>query len=296
MGFFSRFFLFGLMNILMLVTLGVLMFVLQNVFGVQLGGNSLTSLLLMSTVYGFFGSFMSLFLSKFMAKMSTGAQVIAEPRSQEEMWLVSTVRQHAERAGIGMPEVAVFPSNEVNAFATGWNRNHALVAVSAGLLHTMTRPEAEAVIGHEISHVANGDMVTMTLLQGVMNTFVIFFSRVVAGLVDAALSGRRDGERSRGGGVVYFIVSMILQVVLGLLAGIVLSWFSRRREYRADFGGAQLAGKGQMISALQRLQSIHEPATLPKSLSAFGIRGGGMMKLFSSHPPLEERIARLQTL
>jgi len=258
-------------------------------------GTNLGGLLLASAVIGFAGAFISLAMSKFMAKSMMGVQVIEQPRSSNEQWLVATVRAQAEQAGIGMPEVGVFDSPEPNAFATGARRDHALVAVSSGLLERMNRTEVEAVLGHEITHVANGDMVTMTLLQGVLNTFVYFLSRVVGSIIDNALSGNR--ERRGGSGIGYFVTVMVLQVVLGILASMVLMWFSRRREFRADAGGARLSGRNNMIAALERLKAVHEPSALPKQFAAMGISagaGGGFARLFMSHPPLDERIAALR--
>jgi heat shock protein HtpX len=246
----------------------------------------------MATVMGFGGSFISLLISKWMAKMSTGAKVIEAPRNSTEAWLLETVRRQSERAGIEMPEVAVFDAPEPNAFATGPSKNNALVAVSTGLLQRMGREEVEAVLGHEISHVSNGDMVTLTLIQGVLNTFVIFFSRIIGSFVDAALRGRDDDRR--GGGMGYFIAVMVSQLVLGLFASLIVMWFSRQREYRADKGGAELGGRSNMINALRALKGEDEDVTsLPKSMAAFGIRPGAL-GLFSSHPPIEERIRRLQ--
>jgi len=225
-----------------------------------------------------------------MAKRSTGAHVIEVPANTTERWLVDTVRRQAERAGIGMPEVAIYDAPDVNAFATGWNRNNALVAVSTGLLNNMSQDEAEAVLGHEISHVANGDMVTLTLIQGVLNTFVIFISRVIGYIVDRVLLKNEKGE-----GMGFFIATMAAEVVLGVLASMVVAWFSRHREFRADAGGASLAGREKMIAALERLKGNHEQTALPTQMSALGISGGGaMMKLFMSHPPLDERIAALR--
>jgi heat shock protein HtpX len=223
----------------------------------------------------------------------TGAQVITEPRNHTERWLLETVRRQAQAAGIGMPEVAVYDGPEINAFATGANRNNALVAVSTGLLQNMTEDEAEAVLAHEISHVANGDMVTMALLQGVLNTFVIVLARVVGGVVDGYLSGNRDGRR----GLAYYAIVMVLELVFGLFATMIAMWFSRYREFRADAGGASLAGRSKMIAALQRLELNHGQSTLPSQVQAFGIAGGlgqGLRKLFMSHPPLSERIATLR--
>ncbi|AKQ69543.1 putative protease htpX [Myxococcus hansupus] len=255
---------------------------------------NLPGLLIMAAVMGFGGSIISLLLSKPMAKWSTGAQVIQQPRSEAEQWLLETVRRLARDAGIGMPDVAIYDSPDMNAFATGANRNSALVAVSTGLLHGMRRDEVEAVLGHEVAHVANGDMVTLTLLQGVLNTFVIFLSRVVGFFVDRFLSRSEDGEESGGTGPAYFITSLVLQIVFGIGASIIVAWYSRRREFRADDGGAQLVDPSAMARALDRLRMQQgEPAMLPSNMQAFGIRGGGMMALFSSHPPLELRIQRL---
>jgi len=263
-----------------------------DVYAYRRGGLNLQALLVLAAVMGMGGSFISLAMSKWMAKMSTGAQVITQPRNASEQWLVDTVRQHAEKAGIGMPEVAIYDGPEMNAFATGMTKNSSLVAVSTGLLQSMDRDQVDAVLGHEISHVANGDMVTMALLQGVLNTFVIFLARVIGTLVDRALAGNRD---SGGGGFAYFAIVMVLQVVLGLLASLIVMAFSRWREFRADAGGARLAGRDAMISALQRLAGNHGEDTLPKSLVAFGISGEkGIARLFMSHPPLEERIAALR--
>jgi heat shock protein HtpX len=256
-------------------------------------GQSYVGLLVMAALFGFGGSLISLAMSKWMAKRAMGVKVIEQPTTAEEQWLVSTVRGLAEQAGIGMPEVGVFDSPQPNAFATGARRNAALVAVSTGLLRGMSRSEVSAVLGHEITHVANGDMVTLTLIQGVVNTFVIFLARVIGGIVDRALS--RDGQGR--GGMGYFMTVMVTQMVLGIAASMIVMWFSRRREFRADAGGAQLSGRNNMIAALERLKSAQEPA-LPGQLAAFGIGGGrgrGLQALFMSHPPLEERIAALQS-
>lgn len=250
-------------------------------------------LLIISAIFGFGGAFISLLISKPMAKWSTGAEVIVTPRNETERWLLDTVRRLSDRAGIGMPEVAVYDSPEMNAFATGATRNSALVAVSSGILTRMNRSELEAVLGHELTHVSNGDMVTLTLLQGVLNTFVFFLARVIGTLVDSALSRDDRGER-RGGGIGYFFTVMFAQMVLGLLATLVVAWFSRRREYRADAGGAELGSKSGMISALARL-GHEEDTMLPKSMAAFGIRGDGLLGLLRSHPPIEDRIRALQT-
>ena len=250
-------------------------------------------LLIMAGVLGFGGSFISLLISKWMAKRATGAHVIDVPSNMTERWLVDTVKRQAEKAGIGMPEVAVYEAPEINAFATGWNRNSALVAVSTGLLQNMSQDEAEAVLGHEVSHVANGDMVTLTLIQGVVNTFVIFLSRVVGFVVDRVLL-----KNERGHGPGFWITTIVAELVLGILASIIVMWFSRQREFRADAGGATLAGRGKMIAALERLKLNHEqPAQLPDAVKSFGISGGvgaGLKRLFMSHPPLDERIAALR--
>jgi heat shock protein HtpX len=254
-------------------------------------GMNLFGLLLMAGIFGFGGSFISLLISKWMAKRATGAHVIEVPSNMAERWLVDTVKRQAAKAGIGMPEVAVYDSPEINAFATGWNRNSALVAVSTGLLQNMSQDEAEAVLGHEVSHVANGDMVTLTLIQGVLNTFVIFLSRVIGMIVDRAIF-----KVERGQGPAFFVTVIVAQIVLGILASIVVMWFSRQREFRADAGGATLAGRGKMIAALERLKANHEQPQLPAQISAFGISGGGgFTRLFMSHPPLDERIAALRS-
>ncbi len=253
---------------------------------------NLQALLIMSAVIGFGGSFISLAMSKTLAKRSMGVQIISQPSNNTERWLMETVRHQAQQAGIGMPEVGVFQSPDPNAFATGMRRNDALVAVSTGLLQNMNSDEVEAVLGHEISHVSNGDMVTMGLLQGVVNTFVIFLSRVIGHVVDRVVF-----KTERGYGPAYFITSIVAQIFLSILATAIVMWFSRHREFRADAGGASLAGRGKMIAALQALQSAHEPQDLPGEFAAFGISGGlgaGMKKLFMSHPPLEERIAALR--
>ena len=254
---------------------------------------NLQALLVMSAVIGFGGSFISLAMSKFLAKRSMGVKIIEQPANSTEQWLVSTVQRQAQQAGIGMPEVGIFDVAEPNAFATGMSRNNALVAVSTGLLRNMSSDEVEAVLGHEITHVSNGDMVTMGLIQGVVNTFVIFLSRVIGHVVDRVVF-----KTERGYGPAYFIVSIIAQIFLSILASMIVMWFSRRREFRADDGGTTLAGRGKMIGALQALQRQHEPHDLPGGFAAFGISGGlgsGIKKLFMSHPPLEQRIAALQS-
>jgi heat shock protein HtpX len=243
-------------------------------------------------VIGFTGSFISLAMSKFLAKRSMGVQIIEQPSSPTEQWLVDTVRRQAQQARIGMPEVGIFNADQPNAFATGMNRNNALVAVSTGLLRNMNADEVEAVLGHEISHVSNGDMVTMGLIQGVVNTFVIFLSRVIGHVVDRVVF-----KTERGYGPAYFITSIVAQIFLSILASIIVMWFSRRREFRADAGGAALAGRQKMIDALQALQRAHQTEDLPGEFAAFGIAGGvgaGIKKLFMTHPPLEERIAALR--
>jgi len=285
---FNRIVLFLATNLAVMLLAGLVMSLL-GVNSSQMGG-----LLVMAAIFGFGGSIISLLLSKTMAKRATGAQVITQPRNEGEQWLLATVQRQAQAAGIGMPEVAVYDAPEINAFATGANRNNALVAVSTGLLRAMNRDEAEAVLGHEVSHVANGDMVTMALLQGVLNTFVIVLARVVGGIVDNYLSGNRE---SRGPGFAYYLIVMVLELALGLFATMIAMWFSRRREFRADAGGANLAGRSKMIAALERLSASHQPSTLPAQVEAFGIAGGigqGLKKLFLSHPPMQERIAALR--
>jgi len=285
----KRIFLFLATNFAVLLLVSIVLNVVLPMFGIRLDQNGNAGLLLMAAIFGFGGAFFSLAISKWAAKRSTGMQMITEPRTELERWLVATVERQAQAAGIRMPEVGVFDAPEMNAFATGPSRNNALVAVSTGLLRGMDRDEAEAVLGHEISHVANGDMVTMTLLQGVLNTFVIFLSRVVGRVIDSFIGGGRDGP-----GIGYFVIVMVLDLVFGLFASMIAMAFSRHREFRADAGGAQLAGRGKMISALQRLANNSVPTTLPQQVAAFGISGaiGGLLR---SHPPLQERIARLQS-
>jgi len=287
-----RIILFVLTNLAVMALLTVIV----KLFGIDTytyrnGGINLQGILVISAVVGFGGSFISLAMSKWVAKWQTKARVIDNPANPTESWLVSTVRRQAEGAGIGMPEVAIYDAPEMNAFATGMSRNNALVAVSTGLLQQMNRDEVEAVLAHEVSHVANGDMVTMTLLQGVLNTFVIFLARVIGTVVDRAISGNRD---SGGGGIAYFAIVIFLQFVLGLLASIIVMAFSRWREFRADAGSARLSGRDKMIAALSRLDADRGANTLPQAIQAFGIAGGGMRKLFSSHPPIAERIAALR--
>ncbi len=283
--------LFLLTNIAIMLVLSVVASLLGGDRFLTQNGLNLGSLLIFSAVFGMGGSFISLAMSKWMAKRSTGAVVIEQPKSAAEAWLLATVERQARAAGIGMPEVAVYDAPEINAFATGMSKNSALVAVSTGLLRSMSQDEAEAVLGHEIAHIANGDMVTLTLIQGVLNTFVIFLSKVIGYAVDSALK-RGDDERS-GPGIGYFVTSMVMQIVLGFAASIVVAWFSRRREFAADAGGAHLAGKRKMIAALAKLKAQHEPSSLPQGMQAMGI-SGGVKSLFMTHPPLEERIARLQ--
>ncbi|MGK2941249.1 MAG: protease HtpX [Immundisolibacter sp.] len=254
-------------------------------------GLNLGSLLIFAAVMGFGGAFISLAISKWMAKKSVGARVISAPRTATEQWLVQTVARQAQSAGITMPEVAIWESSDVNAFATGMSKNRSLIAVSTGLLQTMTREEAEAVLGHEMAHVANGDMVTLALIQGVVNTFVLFLSRVIGHTVDRAIFRTENGH-----GPAFWVTVIIADLVLGILASIIVMWFSRQREFRADAGGARLAGRGAMIAALERLASLH-PQPLPDKLAAFGIAGGGaggIKRLFMTHPPLAERIAALR--
>jgi len=290
----KRIFLFILTNVAVLAVISVTL----RLLGVdrvldESGAINFNALLTLSAVIGFSGSIVSLFLSKWMAKRSVGAHVIENPRDPTERWLVDTVRRQADAAGIGMPEVAIYDAPDVNAFATGWNRNNSLVAVSTGLLHAMSREEAEAVLAHEISHVANGDMVTLALIQGVVNTFVVFFAKLFGILVDRVLL-KNDGRN--GPGIGAFVAEIAAQIVLGILASTVVMWFSRQREFRADAGGANLAGRQKMIAALERLKLNHEQAAaLPKNMSAMAISsGGGFSRLFMSHPPLEERIAALR--
>ncbi|PKO72384.1 MAG: protease HtpX [Betaproteobacteria bacterium HGW-Betaproteobacteria-14] len=254
-------------------------------------GLNLTSLLIFAAVMGFGGSFISLAISKWTAKKAMGVKVIETPSNSTEFWLVETVRKYAAQLGIKMPEVGIFDSSDVNAFATGMSKNNSLIAVSTGLLRQMTREEAEAVLGHEVAHAANGDMVTLALIQGVVNTFVMFLSRVIGHLVDKVVF-----KTERGHGPAFFVTMIIAELILGILASIIVMWFSRQREFRADRGGARLAGRGAMIAALERLSAQH-PAPLPDKMAAFGIAGGGaggLKRLFMTHPPLAERIAALK--
>ena len=288
----KRIFLFLATNIAVLLVLSIIVKILGVDQILTANGLNYWNLLIFSAVIGFGGSFISLAMSKWLAKRGTGAQVIVQPRSDTEVWLTQTVQKLASQAGIGMPEVAVFDSDSPNAFATGMNKNKALVAVSTGLLRTMKRGEVEAVLGHEISHVANGDMVTLSLIQGVVNTFVIFLSRIVGYFVDRVVLKNEEGP-----GIGFFITNIVAQIVFGILASIIVMWFSRKREYAADAGGAKLAGTGSMIAALESLQrGTLEP--LPGQMKAFGIAGkpstSGLKLLFMTHPPLEDRIAALK--
>jgi heat shock protein HtpX len=290
----KRILLFLLTNLAVLLVLSIVAHLIGLDTWLAVHGGSLSGLLVFAAFVGFGGSFISLAISKWMAKRSMGVRVIGTPANATEQWLVAVVQQHAQRVGVGMPEVGIFDSPEPNAFATGANRNAALVAVSTGLLERMNREEITAVLGHEMTHVANGDMVTLTLIQGVVNTFVIFLSRVIGNIVDRALFRSDDGR-----GIAYFATVLVTQMLLSVLATMIVMWFSRWREFRADRGGAQLAGTSNMIDALNELKRVHEP--LPtQQLAAFGIAGGdigsGLKRLFMSHPPLDERIAALRAL
>jgi heat shock protein HtpX len=289
----KRIFLFLATNLAIVLVLSLTMRLLGVEPYLNENGLNLGALLIFAAVMGFGGSFISLAISKWMAKKSMGVRVIDAPSSTTEFWLVETVRKYSADAGIKMPEVGIFDTPEVNAFATGMSRNNSLVAVSSGLLQQMSKGEAEAVIGHEIAHVANGDMVTLALIQGVVNTFVMFLSRVIGHLVDKIVF-----KTERGQGPAFFVTMIIAEVVLGILASTIVMWFSRKREFRADMGGASLAGKQNMIGALERLASLH-PAPLPEKMAAFGIAGGGasgLKRLFMTHPPLQERIAALRAV
>ena len=280
-------------NLAIIVVLSIVLNVLMAVLGVDFG--SYQGLLVFAAIFGFGGAFISLLISKWMAKRSTGAQVISSPRNESERWLVDTVRRQADKAGIKMPEVAIYQSPVPNAFATGPSKNDSLVAVSTGLMQAMSKDEVEAVLAHEVSHVANGDMVTLTLIQGVVNTFVIFLARVVAGFINNAMRGNQQGSgNSIGGGFAYYGIVIVLEIVFGILASIIVMYFSRQREFRADAGAAQLVGADKMISALQRLNSGRD-SELDSTMSAFGIRGKrAKSELFLSHPPIEKRIAALR--
>lgn len=290
----KRILLFLATNLAIIVVLSITLRLLgfERILDEQGTGLNINSLLLFASVFGFGGSFMSLAMSKWTAKRFTGAQVIEIPRNSQEHWLVTTVQRQAKVAGIGMPEVAIYDAPDVNAFATGMSKNDALVAVSTGLLNTMSQDEAEAVLAHEVSHIANGDMVTLALIQGVVNTFVIFLSRVIGHTIDRVVFKTEQGH-----GPAFWVTAIIAEIVLGVLASIIVMWFSRQREFRADAGGASLAGRNKMIAALRRLQLTAEQRHLPDQLAAFGISGGigsGLRSLFMSHPPLEERIAALE--
>ena len=288
----KRIFYFLVTNLAIVLVLSVTMRLLGVEPFLNANGLNLNSLLIFAAVMGFGGAFISLAISKWSAKKMSGAVTIENPKTPDEIWLMNTVKKQSETVGIQMPEVAIFNSPVVNAFATGMSRNSSLVAVSSGLLEMMTKDEAEAVIGHEISHIANGDMVTLTLIQGVVNTFVLFFSRVIGYTVDKVVFKTRQGT-----GPAFFITMIISELLLGVLASIVVMWFSRQREYRADIGGGQLAGNQKMIAALQRLKSQYESSALPKSIAALGIsgeQGMGLKELFSTHPSLDDRSARLK--
>ena len=287
----KRIFLFVITNLAVMLVLGIVTNLLGLDRALAGSGFNVPAMLIMAAIVGFGGALFSLAISKWSAKMMTGARVIEMPANPNERWFYDTVHRQAKAAGIGMPEVAIYDAPDVNAFATGMNRNNALVAVSTGLLNTMTRDEAEAVLGHEITHISNGDMVTLTLIQGVVNTFVFFLSRVVGFVVDRLIL-----KNERGYGIGYWVATIVAQLVLGVLAQIIVMWFSRQREFRADSGGAKLAGRDRMIAALQRLQAVHEvEPSLPPQMKAFGVSGGGgVSRLFMSHPPLDERIAALR--
>ncbi|MFP5429985.1 MAG: protease HtpX [Gammaproteobacteria bacterium] len=288
--------LFLLTNLAIIVVAGIVLSIL-GVGSSHGAGNTLQlgNLLVICFVFGMIGSLFSLFISKWMAKRSTGTQLIENPRTEEERWLIATVQELSNKAGIKMPEVGIFPSYQSNAFATGWNKNAALVAVSTGLLQRMSRDEVKAVLGHEIGHVANGDMVTLSLIQGVVNTFVMFFSRIIGNFVDRVVFKNEEGP-----GIAYYVTSIVADLVLGILASTIVMWFSRRREFKADIAGAELAGKQSMINALRRLQAEHElPDQMPAEMTALAITTGklegfSLAKLFMSHPPLEVRIQALQ--
>ncbi len=281
--------------ILALFTIIFQVFGLEQYLASQGINANLAGLLIMCAMFGFGGSLISLLISKWMAKRSSGTRIISQPSTPDERWLMETVADLAKKADIGMPEVGIFPAQQSNAFATGWNKDNALVAVSAGLLHRFDKEEVRAVLAHEIGHVANGDMITLTLIQGILNTFVMFFARILGSIIDKAIF-----KNERGNGIGYFVIVMVLQVVLGIFASMIVMAFSRWREYRADNAGAQLAGRGAMIAALQKLQAetqAHVPNQMPDTLTAFGISSGWKQhasRLFMSHPPLEERIDALR--
>lgn len=288
----KRVVLFLATNLAIIVVLSIVLNILMAVFGVDFG--SYQGLLIFAALFGFGGAFISLFISKWMAKRSTGAQVITQPRNDAERWLVTTVERQARQAGIKMPEVAIYDSPEPNAFATGPSKNDSLVAVSTGLLRSMNKDEVEAVLAHEVSHVANGDMVTLTLIQGVVNTFVIFLARVVAGLINNAMRGNQQGSHHGGGGFAYFGLVILFEILFGALASLIVFYFSRQREYRADAGAAKLVGANKMIAALQRLSQGRE-SQLDDRMLAFGIKGKlAKGELMMTHPPLEKRIQALR--
>jgi heat shock protein HtpX len=291
----KRIALFLATNLAVLLVFSVVWMILSTFFGLSTftGGNvNYTGMLVFCAIFGFGGAFVSLLMSKWMAKRSTGMHVIDQPRNEVEQWLYATVKRQAEKAGIGMPEVGIYDAPEINAFATGASRNNSLVAVSTGLLRAMSRDEAEAVLAHEVSHVANGDMVTLTLIQGVVNTFVMFLARIIGNIIDRAVFKNEDGP-----GIGYFVTVFVLEIIFGILASTIVMAFSRWREFRADAGGADLAGREKMIAALERLAHSYGQSTLPSEVRAFGISGGvasGLKKLFMSHPPLAERIQALR--
>ncbi|MEI6412776.1 MAG: protease HtpX [Pseudomonadota bacterium] len=290
----KRILLFIVTNLAVMLVLGVAVRILGVDRFITAHGLNFGSLLIFALIFGMGGSVISLLMSKTIAKWSTGAEIITQPRNQSEAWLLGVVQRQAQQAGIGMPDVAIYDAPDPNAFATGASRNHALVAVSTGLLQNMTADEVEAVLGHEISHVANGDMITMTLLQGILNTFVIVIARIIGYAVDSVLS--KDEERS-GPGMAYMIVSFVMEMLLGVLASLIVKAFSRHREFHADQGGARLTHPHKMIAALERLRQLSEAPTLPNQLAAFGIAGGGgWSRWFMTHPPLEERIDALRRL
>ena len=289
---FKRIILFLLTNlaIVLLLNITLRLFGVDRIF--DQNGINYTGLLILSLVIGFGGSFISLAMSKWSAKWMTKARVISQPANEMERWLLETVAAQSKRAYIGMPEVAIYDAPEINAFATGMNKNASLVAVSTGLLEKMTRDEIEAVLGHEVAHIANGDMITLALIQGVVNTFVVFLARVIGYVVDSAINKGR-----RGPGVGYWVATIVAEIVLGILASTIVMWFSRQREFRADEGGAFLAGRDKMVMALKKLQSAYEPSSLPKQMQAFGVSGNtSISRLFMSHPPLSERIEALENI
>jgi len=292
----KRIFLFLATNLAIIVVLSIVLRLLgvERILDESGTNLNLNALLIFAAVFGFGGSFISLAISKWMAKKTMRVHVIDKPRNNTEQWLLETVKRQAREAGIGMPEVGIFNSPDPNAFATGMSRNNALVAVSTGLMDRMNADEVEAVLGHEVAHVANGDMVTLALIQGVVNTFVIFMARVVGHFVDRVVFKNEQGH-----GPAFWITTIVAEIVFAILASIIVMWFSRQREFRADVGGAKLAGRDKMIAALEKLRAVHQPSQMPDQMAAFGIRGGmagGMKKLFMTHPPLEERIMALKAM